>query len=129
MEISFFLAKVLGLYLAIIGLYMFIMPEHLRRVVDDILSNRGLFFLSAIIALILGILLVISHNEWIFNWRVLITLIGWISLLKGITNMFIPHLTTQFTERYFNSDFAYRIAGVISFSFGMILLYCGFFLT
>ncbi len=46
----------------------------------DFAIQRGVLLLNAIITPIIGILLVVSHNLWVADWRVVITIIAWLIL-------------------------------------------------
>jgi hypothetical protein len=42
------------------------------------------------ISILVGLLIVTSHNIWTPEWPLLITLIGWVALLKGIAEVYVP---------------------------------------
>ena len=42
------------------------------------------------ITFLLGLATVITHNVWVPNWTVSITILGWATLLKGITKVGFP---------------------------------------
>jgi len=88
MELSIFLAKVLGLYLVIVSLAVLVNRKRLPRLVEEFSTNIGLNFLASIFALVLGLLLVVSHNIWTADWRVIITILGWLTLAKGVVRFF-----------------------------------------
>jgi hypothetical protein len=87
MELSIFLAKVLGLYLVIVPLAVLVNRKHLPRLVEEFSTNVGLNILASIFALVLGLLLVVSHNVWTADWRVLVTILGWLTLAKGVVRL------------------------------------------
>lgn len=37
-----------------------------------------------------GLLMVIGHNIWVFDWPVLVTVAGWLMLIKGTTYVLAP---------------------------------------
>ncbi len=88
MELSIFLAKVLGLYLVIVPLAVLVNRKRLPRLVEEFSTNIGLNILASIFALVLGLLLVVSHNIWTADWRVIITILGWLTLAKGVVRLF-----------------------------------------
>ncbi|KGP62145.1 hypothetical protein EP47_01970, partial [Legionella norrlandica] len=76
--------------------------------------------------LILGIIIVVSHNIWEGSWRVIVTIIAWLILLKGTSIIFHPHFIDQATVLFMqNTTISYISAG-IDFVLGVILCYCGF---
>jgi uncharacterized membrane protein len=92
MELSLFLAKLLGLYLLIMGVFMIARGEAISHVIAEMLSNRPTVFLSGLIALIIGLAMVIGHSVWELNWRGLITVIGYLSVAKGIVRVGFPDI-------------------------------------
>jgi hypothetical protein len=53
--------------------------------------------------------MVLFHNIWTSDWRFFVTLIAWITLLKGITILLFPEfiirLSPLFTSEFFLADF------------------------
>lgn len=128
MDISFFLAKALGLYMLIIGISLLINKDTLYAVMKDITQQPAVFYLSAVIALIIGILMVVSHNLWAFNWRIIITLMGWTAFIKGTFNILFPQRAYKLVEQFSNHKSAYLISTIVTLVIGLLLAYCGFFL-
>jgi arginine exporter protein ArgO len=52
--------------------------------------NPHLVYLNGTLLLIAGLAIVRAHNRWVFDWTVLITLVGWIGVLGGLGRMFFP---------------------------------------
>lgn len=90
MEWSIFLGKFFGIYLIIMSIFILIRQHLLNEVVDSFLKNSGLMYFSGSLLVFFGLLLVLSHNVWQFNWRVIITLLGYLMLLKGLMRLFFP---------------------------------------
>ncbi len=126
MDKSKFLSKVLGIYLIIVSLAMFVNLEQLTLYVQDLLKNAPLMLVIGFWTLILGLLMVVSHNVWQWNWRLLITIISWIVLLKGASMVFYPHYVDKATFLFMqNESIAYSAAG-FELVLGIILTYLGF---
>ncbi|MCB1113093.1 MAG: hypothetical protein KDK72_10625 [Chlamydiia bacterium] len=126
MELSLFLAKVFGLYLVIVGFAYLSRGEALRQMVVEFYDSTALIFMGAAINLILGLLVVISHNVWVMGWPVIITILGYLMLLKGILNMFIPSWAAWKAQKFCEGKgLVYTGIGVIIL--GGYLVYVGFF--
>jgi uncharacterized protein YjeT (DUF2065 family) len=82
-------------------------------------------FLGGLIALILGALLVAGHNLWVADWRVSITLMGWLTLLKGVLRLLFPEWSKSMTESMM-SDRSVKPWGVASILIGLFFAYFGF---
>lgn len=125
MDISLFLAKLFGFYLVIIGIAYFTRREFLRSVLDDFYKSPALVAVTAIINLFIGLLIVLSHNVWELNWKVIITVFGYLSLLKGILNLYVTDWGRALAVKFKTSD-AFVYIGVISIALGAYLLYHGY---
>ncbi|MBT1705125.1 hypothetical protein [Chryseosolibacter indicus] len=49
-----------------------------------------LTYLNGVILFAAGIYIVRIHNQWAFNWTILITLTGWIGMAVGLFRMVLP---------------------------------------
>lgn len=126
MDLSIFLAKVIGLYYVIISLSFLLNKIRLRALIIDMMNNPTSLLLSGFIALIIGILLVVSHNLWVEDWRVIITVIGWLALLKGITIIFFPTFLFNLSAKWMLNEAAYTIIFLFVLLMGILLLYFGY---
>lgn len=125
MDISIFLAKVLGLYLLIMAIAMLVNGQRFRNMVNEV-SGNALIFFSGIMALIIGILIVVSHNIWVTDWRVIITIIGWLALIKGIVRLLFPEFVMKKVRVFVENNTAYYIITIILLIVGIYLVYAGF---
>ncbi|KTD05252.1 hypothetical protein [Fluoribacter gormanii] len=126
MDKSKFLSKVLGLYLILVSLAIFLNLEQFTIYVQELLKNAPLMLVLGFWTLILGLLMVVSHNIWQGNWRLLITIISWIVLLKGASMILYPHYIDYATFLFMqNKNIAYSTAG-FELILGIILSYLGF---
>lgn len=126
MNISKFLSKVLGFYLIVVSLAMLVNMSQFTHYVHSLINNPPLMFVTGFFTLILGLLMVVSHNIWQWHWRLIITILSWITLLKGASIIFFPqfidHISLLFIQ---NISFAY-IAASIDMILGILLAYIGF---
>ena len=92
MELSLFLAKLFGLYLLIVAVLWAVRGDVISSVMEEFFASRPMLFLSGFLALAVGIAMAISHSVWELNWRGLITLIGYLSIAKGIARIGFPNV-------------------------------------
>jgi hypothetical protein len=94
MEISLFLAKFWGWYLLIFFFILSFNPQRIKQINED-LTDQKFQILIAFIAIVIGLLNVLAHNIWEPDWRFIITLLGWISLLMGLGLFIFPTPTSK----------------------------------
>lgn len=126
MDLSIYLAQVLGLYLFIVSFGMLFNKKKLQPIVLDLLKNPPLLFVTGFLALIIGLLLVTSHNVWVMDWPVIITIIGWLSLAKGIIRFAFPHLAVKTSQKWIQNETFYYTTFIIMLLIGLELIYCGY---
>ncbi|MEK7114972.1 MAG: hypothetical protein AAB847_01275 [Patescibacteria group bacterium] len=126
MELSIFLAKLFGLYLIIVSLAALVNRKKIQSFIDSASENIPLLFVSGVIFLILGLAVVISHNIWVADWPVLITILGWLTLVKACLRLFFPEKIKPLAMRFI------KAVPVVCFIFllvGIYLAYTGFILS
>ena len=93
MDTSIFLAKFWGWYLLIFFFILSYNPKRIKQIFDD-LKDEKFLIITSFIAIIVGLLNILSHNIWEPNWKLIITLIGWLSLFIGLSLFIFPKQTT-----------------------------------
>lgn len=96
------------------------------QVVEDLIENTALIQITGIFVFIMGMLLILSHNVWEGSWRVVITILSWLTFLKGLAFFLLPHTTlTRFVKSINNKNW-YTISGIICIILGIYLASKGF---
>ena len=60
----------------------------------EFLGNHALVCLTGMINLVIGLLIVVSHNIWVAEWPVVVTIVGWVVLLQALMRIFFPDAFT-----------------------------------
>ena len=126
METTLFLAKVMGLYFMVVGPVMALRRQALGRLFDDFAGNRPLVFLASVMTLILGLLLVVSHNHWVAGWPVIVTLLSWLVLVKAVVYLFLPFDVMARSVARFNRPAWFTLGGPLTAALGLFLAGKGF---
>ncbi|MBN1354084.1 MAG: hypothetical protein JW994_05415 [Candidatus Omnitrophica bacterium] len=127
METSIFIARIFGLCYLVIGTAFAFNRKTFRRIMDDFCKNAALVFLSGMFALVIGIVIILKHNIWTTDWTVIITVIGWCGLVKGIWIITFPETVPRFMQAYQKNENLSLIHSVAALALGVILTYFGFF--
>lgn len=125
METSIFLAKAFGIYLIIICLSMIGNKKYYHDATASVTKDPGEMFITSIMTLIAGIFLILFHNIWVFDWRVIITLLAWITFIKGIYRILFPHHIQRINKIIENNSFYYSMF-TIFLIIGIFLFFKGF---
>ncbi len=122
-NISVFLAKFWGWYLIIFFLILSFNPKRILQIIKD-LSDEKFTILASFMAIIIGLLNILFHNIWEGDWRLIITLIGWIALFEGLILFIIPKRAIKWFD-YINIKFV-QLIYMLLFLVGIFLLNMGY---
>jgi len=125
MELSLFLAKVIGPVLMLVALSLVLNRGNLDLLFDAYRSGAAVF-ITGVVELFLGMAMVVSHNVWAPDFRVVLTLIGWILLLRGAGRTFFPSRVPSMLERFRKAQSAFVPLLTVVFLIGAYLAYSGF---
>lgn len=127
MGVSVFVAKIFGICYLVIGIGLLFNQKAFRRMIDDFCRNTALLFYAGLLALVLGVVLILTHNVWAADWSVIITLIGWLGFIKGIWIIVFPNTALKFMQAYRNNTNLLIAHSVCALIFGGVLTFFGFF--
>jgi hypothetical protein len=122
MELSVLVARMLSIIYISAGVAAISKKITFGKIVEDFENSQGLTFISGFITIVIGMLLVTYHNIWVKDWRVIITIISWIALLKGVMLIIFPKFILHFREIYKKT----RIWGLFMLALGFLFGYFGF---
>ena len=119
---TMFLATVLGWYMVIFGLLMLVRHDFVKLAMTEIFAERGLYFMLAIITLILGLLIVASHNIWVMDWPVIVTLFAWFIVAGAIFRLFFSEAAHRMGKSFLKSKKKMKVMGIVFLVIGVYLL-------
>lgn len=122
MDITIFLAKILGWYLIITSLFTLSRPDTVKGFIKDYAAQPALRFFVATFTLILGLILVMLHNYWVMAWPVIITILAWLTLLAGIVRIFAPEFHIRMLKQWSKRRYYFIGLAIIYLLVGLYLL-------
>jgi uncharacterized membrane protein len=126
MATSIFLAKLMGPIMLAVGIGVFANTQTYRQLAEEFLRSRALIYLSGLITMAAGMALILTHNRWVADWPVLITVLGWLMAVGGAFRIVVPQGTEKIGRAMMRSKMGPIIAGLIWGVAGLILCFFGF---
>ena len=127
MDTSLFLAKLIGPIFVIVGIGLLLNGDRYRAVVDEVMSSHTLLYVFGAIALTGGLAIVLTHNIWVWDWPVIITIVGWLMIVRGSLRIIVPQqvedLARKMVARWSN---ILLISGLLVIMLGAFLCWKGF---
>lgn len=126
MQTSLFLAKLIGPVLIVMGLAVIIDPERFRKLAHEFIESEALIYLSGIIVLPVGLAIVNTHNVWVMDWPVIMTLFGWIAVAAGIARIVMPGPLKGIGRAMIERTSYFVVAGALWALLGAYVFYQGY---
>jgi hypothetical protein len=123
MAYSKLIAGLMGPLLAAIGVAMLINRNLFPSMIGEVAHNYALIFLSGLLILLAGIAIVRVHNVWTGGWRILVTLLGWLTIVSGIARMWFPQAAAPMAEAFAGNTTSLLVGGVVLLALGAFLSY------
>jgi hypothetical protein len=128
MPTSIFLAKLMGPVFLAIGVALIVNRAAFGAMTQEFLDSYALIFLTGLITLPAGLAIVLTHNVWTADWRVLITILGWLLLIGGAVRLAAPQQAAAIGRTMFAHPATMNISTGITGVIGVLLCYFGYIL-
>ena len=124
---TIFLSRLLGLFLLAVSLSLLLRGQELLAIMSALINDAPMLMNLGMAALLAGLAIVLSHNIWSGGaLPVVVTLFGWILLLRGLLLLMLPHETVvRIFEMARFGDF-FTVYAAIPLTLGLYLSYAGF---
>jgi uncharacterized protein YjeT (DUF2065 family) len=112
-------------YLAV-GLGMLLNSGFYKKLFTDFIENAGVMYLGGVAALAIGFV-ILAHRgiACTHDWTMLISLIGWLALIKGLLILVCPKLMIGMTKAMIKDNLL-KIWPVVIILLGVALSFFGF---
>lgn len=130
MKNSILIARLMGPVLLVMGIGMAVglwaTPDIFSTMMKDFMGNLALICLGGILALVAGLAIVNAHNVWVGDWRVIITILGWLAILRGVFSLVLPGKIQSVGTRMMESQAGPVVGALALLVLGAILTAMGY---
>ena len=113
------------IYLSV-GIGILINPAFYKKLYKEFAESKTAMYFGGITALAVGYLIVTFHNTWTKDLSVIITVMGWLALIKGVLILIQPKIIIEITQALAKKEGILKIQAVIIIILGLALSYLGF---
>jgi len=126
MTASTFIARILGPVLVIIGISLLVEGGSFTVIAGDFARNGALIYLSGLITLAVGLAILNVHHIWVWDWRVVITIFGWLALIGGIFRVLATSLVQRMADAVISNPRWVIVGGAGTLLLGGFLTVMGY---
>ncbi|MGE3709309.1 MAG: hypothetical protein AB7G35_06530 [Hyphomicrobiaceae bacterium] len=120
------LAKVLGIFLIVIGAVILLRRRYFLPVFATYPEQRLTRTITSLAELLAGLFLIIAHNRWSPFAAAVITIIGWLAVLEAAIYLLLSDAAVSRFITKFNREEWYIGGGLVSLAIGVYLAAFGF---
>jgi hypothetical protein len=125
MPLTAYIAQLFGIYMALTGIVMLIRRAAILQIMADIVDQRPLIFILAMLRVLIGLVIILAHNHGGGPLATVVTLIGWITLIRGVALLLLPADAERKVLGLFKRKRPYYAASIIAIALGLGLSYAG----
>lgn len=122
-----FCARVVGPLILIIGAVVLVRFNDFALLIPGILQDGPLTFITGVFTLICGITLLAAHHHWSSAPAIAISLLGVLTVVRGVTLLFAPSFLTGLVHTFLNLGPGALAAGAVALLLGAWLTFVGWF--
>ena len=119
MDAAYVIAKIFGPLLLIVGVWALFYRQRCGDMAKSLSSHSACLCIFGFINLILGLTIVTFFNHWVWDITILVTLLGWYFIARGVLSFYWPDFLVN---AHFSS------AGKLTF-WAIVWIVWGFFIT
>jgi hypothetical protein len=118
--------QLMGIVYLAVGVGILLNYSHYKKMIEDFVNDTTALYLGGIMALVVGYLLVNYHNIWVKDWHVIITVIGWAALIKGLFILILPKSMILLTKAFLKLKSIMIVETVFIIIVGLLFMYLGY---
>jgi hypothetical protein len=126
MTTSLFLARLMGPVALLAGISLLFNREAYLAMAKEFMQSPALIYLSGLLTMIAGVAILLAHNLWVADWRVIITVTGWLATIGGAIRIALPGQTRALGAAMLESRTALYAGAGVWLVAGALLCYFGY---
>ncbi len=120
---AIWISKFLGPVILALSIPMIVTPSNLQETTRRFLADSPLVLISGVLAMTAGLSIVNTHNVWVLDWTLIVTLFGWALLLGGASRIVAPRVVDRVGGAMMDRPTMTRIVGAFWALLGAFLTF------
>src|SRR6185437_8559701 len=89
------IAAVFGPFLAVLGIWMLVYTDNVMKTYASIKGTPAVMYLRSVVNILLGLFVISIYNLWMMDVSLIVTLLGWGMLVRGVVSLFAPQVAIK----------------------------------
>ncbi len=124
---SFLFSQVFGLYFVIMSIILISRAEYYKELVGKLKKPGAGVMVGASLSLFIGLFLVVTHNIWALQPRVVVTMICWLFVIKSVLWLSAPERMLKMAKKVWSGKRHYYVC-IFMLILGVYMMARGFYI-
>jgi hypothetical protein len=126
MEPAVFIARLVGPLFVALGVGILLTLALYTDMIAEAVQIPTLIYIWGVLALTAGLAMLNVYRAWTSDWRVIVTVLGWLFVIAGVIRIVLPRVTATMATTIFSGPTAMAITAVIVLVVGGFLSFEGY---
>jgi hypothetical protein len=126
MQPAIFVARLTGPLLVVIGVGVLLNETNYAAMITEAAHSPSLIYLSGLLTLPLGIAILNVYRAWTADWRVIVTVLGWLLAIGGTIRIVLPQFTATLATTLYSTSTGLTVFAVVVLVLGGCLSFEGY---
>jgi hypothetical protein len=126
MQAAVLIARLAGPIFVAIGIGMLLNEPVYAAMIAEAVQSHILIYLSGLLSLAAGLAVLSAYRAWSADWRVIVTILGWLLTVGGVVRIVLPQVPATLAPRIYSGPMAFIIVAVIALAVGGYLSFEGY---
>jgi hypothetical protein len=126
MPAAAFIARLVGPLFVVLGIGILLNRTLYADMVAEAVRLPTLIYLSGLLALTAGLAILNVYRAWTSDWRVIITVLGWLFVIAGVIRIVLPRVTASLATAIYSGPAVMATAGVVVLVVGGFVSFKGY---
>jgi hypothetical protein len=126
MQPAVFIARLIGPTLVAVGLGILLNGPFYTALIMEAVRSPTLIYFSGLMSLVPGIAILNVHRTWTGDWRVIVTILGWLMAIGGAVRLVLPATSAALAADIYSKPAALLTVAAIVLVVGGYLCFEGY---
>ena len=126
MQPAVFIARLIGPTLVAVGLGILLNGPFYTALIMEAVRSPTLIYFSGLMSLVPGLAILNVHRTWSGDWRVIVTILGWLMAIGGAVRLVLPATSAALAADIYSKPAALLTVAAIVLVVGGYLCFEGY---
>jgi len=126
MDAAVFIARIIGPFFVAAGIGMLLNQATYAAMIAEFVHSNALIYISGLLSLPAGLAILNVHRAWTADWRVIITILGWLMVIGGVLRIVLPRLIASIGTTVYSGTAAIVVFAIVALVLGGFLSFKGY---